>query len=207
MQQRSEIQLASLIAEAADELEDLRNHHNREQTATHFPRACRRLLRALPGNSHCTDCGRTNPDWASITYGSLYCLNCSGRHRSYGVKTSVVRSVDLDAWTHTQVLAVLEGGNAQLEGFFDRHYLGRTSPKAVNRYHTKAAQFYATNLQQHVRMVSDAGEYRGREASRRLYKGHHHQQRAEASAVAQNHQKQKQQQVASSSSMQPITVP
>jgi len=155
---------ALLLQQASAELEALRRVESSQ-----FPSACRRLLRSLPGNTHCADCGNVNPDWASITYGSLYCLLCSGRHRSYGVATSVVRSVHLDAWTHKQVLAVLEGGNGQLERFLDRHFLGRQSPKANCRYHTKAARFYATHLRQHVHAVAEAGVYKGREASRLLY--------------------------------------
>lgn len=159
---------SKLLAEAATELEHFRKHHSNSDCASHFPSACRRLLRSLPGNQNCIDCGRCNPDWASVTFGSLICLKCSGLHRSYGVGTSVVRSIDMDAWTHSQILKVLEGGNAQLEGFFDRHYLGRSSPTANCRYRTKAGKFYATHLQHHVDAVSKAGKYRGREASRKI---------------------------------------
>jgi hypothetical protein len=74
----------------------------------------------------------------------------------------------MDAWTHAQILSLLEGGNAQLEGFFDRHHLGRSSPNASIRYRTKAGKFYATHLEHHVQAVVKAGTYRGREASRNL---------------------------------------
>lgn len=169
---RSKGTQSTLIARAALELEEMRES-GRE---IRFPPACRRLLRSLPGNQQCADCSIPNPDWASVTYGSLYCLVCSGRHRSYGVQTSFVRSVDMDAWTHQQVLAVLEGGNAQLEGFLERHQMGRKSPKAHCRYHTKAGRFYKTNLWQHVRLVANAGKYQGREASRHLHRQHAKQQ-------------------------------
>lgn len=157
---------ARLISQAASELEELRECG----TTRPFPLHCRRLLRQLPGNLQCADCGADSPEWASVSYGCLVCLVCSGRHRSYGVRTSVVRSVELDAWSHSQVLSVLEGGNGQLDGFFSRHCLGRNSAKATTRYHTKAARFYKTNLSEHVRLVSESGQYRGREASRRLHR-------------------------------------
>ena len=153
-----------LVQQASHELEQLRKAGSCQQ----FPSACRRLLRSLPGNLQCADCGAPSPEWASVTFGSLYCLICSGNHRSYGVNTSVVRSVDMDDWTHAQVLSVLEGGNQQLEGFFDRHSLGQQSEKASCRYHTKAARFYKKHLRQHVELVVESGAYRGREASRRL---------------------------------------
>ena len=157
-----------LLADAAGELERFRTYHNSPDRAAHFPKACRRLLRSLPGNQRCIDCGRGNPEWASVTFGSLICLKCSGRHRSYGVGTSVVRSIDMDAWTHTQILNLLEGSNAQLEGFFERHHLGQSAPTANIRYRTKAGKFYATHLQHHVHAVAKAGIYRGREESRNV---------------------------------------
>jgi Putative GTPase activating protein for Arf len=136
-----------------------------------FPVACRKLVRSLPGNNHCLDCGAPNPAWASVSYGCLLCLRCSGKHRSYGVQTSKVRSLDMDHWTHEQVLAMLEGGNAQIAQFFERHSMGNATLAANNRYHTKASLFYRTHLSKHVESVASAGAYQGREASRRSNAG------------------------------------
>ncbi len=164
----NEIVCPQLLANAATELEHFRINHSRPDSAAPIPTACRRLVRSLPGNQRCMDCGRNHPEWASVTFGALVCLQCSGRHRSYGVGTTIVRSIDMDAWTHAQILNLLEGGNAQLEGFFERHHLGRSSPTASIRYRTKAGKFYATHLQHHVQAVAKAGTYRGREASRNI---------------------------------------
>jgi len=38
-------------------------------------------LRALPGNDRCADCGMPNPEWASVSFGTVFCLECSGVHR------------------------------------------------------------------------------------------------------------------------------
>ena len=54
-----------------------------------FPTSCLRLVRGLPGNSRCVDCDEMNPEWASVSYGVLLCLRCSGRHRGLGVNVSV----------------------------------------------------------------------------------------------------------------------
>jgi hypothetical protein len=77
----------------------------------------------------------------------------------------------MDSWSHAHVLAMLEGGNEQLKGFFDRHQLldGNSSASA-RRYHTKAAKFYREHLSLHVQNVSASGEYAGREAHRQSYK-------------------------------------
>ena len=53
-----------------------------------FPPSCLNLLFSLPGNNKCVDCGEERPDWASVSYGVLLCLNCCGRHRGLGVQVS-----------------------------------------------------------------------------------------------------------------------
>ncbi|PSC71679.1 ADP-ribosylation factor GTPase-activating AGD1 [Micractinium conductrix] len=54
------------------------------------------VLRAVPGNSACCDCGSPDPDWASLNLGVLMCIECSGVHRRLGVHVSKVRSCTLD---------------------------------------------------------------------------------------------------------------
>lgn len=48
------------------------------------------LLRRVPGNSVCCDCGSPEPDWASLNLGVLLCIECSGIHRKKGVHVSKV---------------------------------------------------------------------------------------------------------------------
>ena len=31
-------------------------------------------LKAMPGNLHCVDCSAPQPSWASVSYGTLFCL-------------------------------------------------------------------------------------------------------------------------------------
>uniref|UniRef100_A0A0D6R6P5 ADP-ribosylation factor GTPase-activating protein AGD3 n=1 Tax=Araucaria cunninghamii TaxID=56994 RepID=A0A0D6R6P5_ARACU len=54
------------------------------------------LLRKVPGNDVCADCGSPEPDWASLNLGVLLCIECSGVHRNLGVHISKVRSLTLD---------------------------------------------------------------------------------------------------------------
>jgi len=161
-----------ILQKVANELEDLRLHDDSTRNDIHsdgapFPRSCRKLLRSIPGNSQCIDCGNQNPDWASVTYGVLLCTKCSGRHRSYGVSVSRVRSITMDCWSHSQVLAMLEGGNDQLQHFFTRHDMGEKSKVFDRRYQTKAARFYRKNMEQHVTKIENIGKWMGRAASRK----------------------------------------
>ncbi len=99
---------------------------------------------------------------------------------------SYVKSLTMDSWSYVQVLGMLEGGNGQCEGFFERHRMGSSGGAGgssnnnndgneggaslvtgIDRYKTKAASFYRIQLQNHVKEVAEKGMYKGREASRK----------------------------------------
>lgn len=71
-------------------------------------------------NPRCVDCGDSGPEWASLSHGAIFCLACSGVHRSLGVHVSKVRSLVLDEWEPPQCAVLLRLGNAvvnaELEG-------------------------------------------------------------------------------------------
>ena len=40
-----------------------------------------RAIASLEGNDQCADCGADDTEWASVTFGTLLCAECSGIHR------------------------------------------------------------------------------------------------------------------------------
>lgn len=111
-----------------------------------MPKAIEARIRALPGNNVCVDCPTTAPQWASVTYGTLMCLECSGQHRSLGVHLSFVRSITMDSWSEKQIAAMEKsGGNQKFIDFCEARGIMKTLKINV-KYSTKQAAYYKERL-------------------------------------------------------------
>ncbi|RHY28941.1 hypothetical protein DYB32_005591 [Aphanomyces invadans] len=77
--------------------------------------------RSIAANKMCFDCERRSPMWATVSFGTFMCLDCSGYHRRMGVHVSFVRSTDMDEWTEEQLLLMQLGGNSEARKFFKQH--------------------------------------------------------------------------------------
>ena len=74
---------------------------------------------SIPENQHCFDCGISSPRWSSPYLGILLCIDCAGRHRSYGTHISFVKSVDLDKWNKKQLKSLELTGNLYIKKKFE----------------------------------------------------------------------------------------
>ncbi|XP_022340712.2 arf-GAP with coiled-coil, ANK repeat and PH domain-containing protein 2-like isoform X1 [Crassostrea virginica] len=88
-------------------------------------------LLAIPGNSHCCDCGSPEPRWASINLGVTLCIECSGIHRSFGVHMSKVRSITLDAWDPELFKVMAELGNDVVNRIYEANLNDSEAVKAT----------------------------------------------------------------------------
>lgn len=116
----------------------------------------RREIVSLPGNAVCADCRAkgerrgmvflnhfltgvfgaarsVDPDWASITFGILVCIKCSGIHRSLGVHLSKVRSLTLDFWNPEHVELMKCVGNERSWAIFEAGYDVRAGQRSCDR--------------------------------------------------------------------------
>ena len=75
---------------------------------------------SIPSNQSCFDCGNKRPRWSSPYLGILICMECAGRHRSYGTHISFVKSVDLDKWNKKQLKSLELTGNFYMKKQFEK---------------------------------------------------------------------------------------
>merc|ERR1719445_27932 len=84
----------------------------------------------IPGNEVCADCGASNPEWASINWGVVLCIECGGIHRSLGVHITKVRGIKLDVWDPEILKVMAELGNSIVNSILEAKVGNRAKPGA-----------------------------------------------------------------------------
>lgn len=82
-------------------------------------RALQELIKTVPGNDRCADCGARNPGWASWSLGIFLCMRCASLHRKLGTHISKVKSLSMDSWSNDQVDSMKRNGNANTNRTFN----------------------------------------------------------------------------------------
>ncbi|KAI6651712.1 Arf-GAP with coiled-coil, ANK repeat and PH domain-containing protein 2 [Oopsacas minuta] len=86
-------------------------------------------LRAVPGNDICADCCHKEATWSSVNLGVILCIECSGIHRSLGVRVSKVRSLMLDQWEPESQKLMMLLGNSLINSIYEAYVpLGWVKP-------------------------------------------------------------------------------
>merc|ERR1712176_550280 len=101
------------------------NDSNNNNSSNYTEKKCKNedlWNRVREANPTCADCGRASPDWVSLNFGILICVNCSGVHRSLGTHMSKVRSLSLDSLSDREAHLVLALGNVRMNNIFERKY-------------------------------------------------------------------------------------
>ena len=106
------------------------------------------IIMSKPGNQTCFDCHSPSPRWSSPYLGILLCIECAGRHRSYGTHISFVKSIDLDKWNKKQLKSLELTGNSYATKKFNE--LNIPVINSIYDYNNELIQKYKKDIEKLV---------------------------------------------------------
>lgn len=94
------------------------------------------------GNSFCVDCNDPHPDWVSLGFGTVVCLNCAGHHRALGTHLTLVRSIKLDSWTTEQIQILKLSGNIKFQEYLETLHSVPDTDDRLKKYSIPEVLYY-----------------------------------------------------------------
>lgn len=135
------------------------------------------------GNSNCCDCDCDNPEWCSLYFGSIICLECAGMHRSLGVHITLVKSLLLDTLSDAQIQYLLKGGNKGFRNHLNNNCKQKNYTSFKDLYNDPCVLYYKEILKSKIdgttpidldtyikRMNNDHNDTNGDDSSRSIVK-------------------------------------
>jgi hypothetical protein len=104
-----------------------------------------RTIRSDPDNASCADCGRENPQYASISHGSLICKSCYQAHTKLGQGISRTRDLKSSQLSVIDLKFLILGGNSRLRNFFSI-YQFPSKATIQYKYQTPVSHYYREML-------------------------------------------------------------
>ncbi|KAH7132024.1 hypothetical protein B0J11DRAFT_420955, partial [Dendryphion nanum] len=124
---------------------------NKRQQARN-ERALQELIKTVPGNGQCADCGARNPGWASWSVGVFLCMRCAALHRKLGTHISKVKSLSMDKWDHAQVDNMKRTGNIESNKFYNPRNIKPQIPIDVDEVDGALERFIRQKYEQRAFM-------------------------------------------------------
>ncbi|MCJ1397078.1 hypothetical protein MMC11_000270 [Xylographa trunciseda] len=113
-------------------------------------RALQDLIKTVPGNDRCADCGARNPGWASWSLGIFLCMRCAALHRKLGTHISKVKSLSMDSWSNEQVDSMKSRGNSTSNHIYNPKNTQPSVPLDVDEVDSAMEKFIRQKYDQQV---------------------------------------------------------
>ncbi|KAF1971495.1 ArfGap-domain-containing protein [Bimuria novae-zelandiae CBS 107.79] len=125
---------------------------NKRQQARN-ERTLQNLIKDVPGNNVCADCGARNPGWASWSVGIFLCLRCAALHRKLGTHISKVKSLSMDKWDSAQVDNMKRIGNTESNKTYNPRNVKPQIPIDIDEVDSAMERYIRQKYEQRIFMT------------------------------------------------------
>lgn len=124
---------------------------NKRQQARN-ERTLQDLIKSVPGNGTCADCGTRNPGWASWSLGIFLCMRCAALHRKLGTHISKVKSLSMDKWDNAQVENMKRIGNVESNKTYNPRNVKPQIPIDIDEVDSAMERYIRQKYEQRIYM-------------------------------------------------------